>query len=121
MNKIEDIGQLQSEIKRLRDLAKQREQQIKNDLKEIREDLKPQNILWNSLSSITGIKTDKKEFFKDGVASGLSVLFQRFVLKTEKKVEGKIYDVVDAVFDRIKTFVSKFASQDAKREERKDA
>ncbi len=121
MKKIENTGDLRSEIARLKIVAKQQELKIKSDLKEIREDLKPENLLWNSFSSLTGIKVNKNEFFKDGIAYGLSLILQRFVLKTEKKVEGKVYDFVDTIFDRLKNLVNKFTNHDAKRSERQEA
>src|SRR6185369_12539978 len=96
MNKIENLDQLRAEIRRMKSLAKLQEQQIKNDVQGIREDLKPENIFWNAITSLTGIKMNKSEFFQDGIAYGLSLLLQRFVLKTEKKVESKVYDFVDS-------------------------
>jgi hypothetical protein len=119
MKQIENIEQLRSEIGRVRTLAKKQELQIKSDLKSIREDLKPENIFWNSVSSLTGFKINKNELFKDGIAYGLSLIVQRYVLKTEKKMENKIYNVVDSIFDRVKSFVNKFAGAEAKRNERK--
>ena len=120
MTKIENLEQLQDEIKKLRELAKKQELQIKNDLFEIRDDLKPQNILLNALSSLTGIKINKKEFFQEGILSGLSLFLRRFVLKTEKKMENKFYDVVDGMLDKFKSLVNKFAGPDARRAERRD-
>ncbi len=119
MKQIENLEQLRQEIGRVKAIAKTQEHQIKNDLKEIREDLKPENLFWNAVSSFTGIKINKNELFKDGIAYGLSLIIQRYILKTEKKVENKIYNVVDSVFDRVKSFVSKFTSAEAKRDERK--
>jgi len=119
MNKIKNLEQLRKEINRMQGVAKEQEQQLKDDLKAIREDLKPANIFWNTVSSLSGIKMDKNEFFKDGIAYGLSLLIRRFILKSEKKMENKVYDVVDSIFDRVKSFVTRFANHDARREERK--
>ena len=121
MNQIENIFQLRNEISRLKNVAKEQEQAIKNDIKDIREDLKPENIFWNTLSSMTGIKMYKEEFFKDGIAFGLSLILQRFVLKTEKKIEHKVYDFVDSIFERVKNIVHKFSSPEARQSERKKA
>lgn len=121
MKKIETISHLRAEIARVQIVAKEQEQLIKNDLKEIREGLKPENIFWNALSSFTGIKMSKAEFFKDGIAFGLSLILQRFVLKTEKKIENKVYDFIDSLFDRVKSMVNKFSGSEAKRSERKEA
>jgi hypothetical protein len=120
MNKIENVNQLDVEIKRLRTAAKEQEVQLKNHLKDIREDFRPENILINSLASVTGIKIDKKEFFKEGLAYALSIIIQRFVLKTERKIEDRTYEFLDNVFERIKRFMGKHTSTDAKREQRKE-
>lgn len=120
MSKIENIQQLRYEISHLRNIAKKQEEQIKNDLQGIKEDLKPANLVWSALSSITGIKMNRSEFFKDGFAFGLSMLLQRFVLKTEKKVEHLIYDFIDSLVNRIKHYTDKFTNPEAKRKERED-
>lgn len=115
MSKIENIHQLRFEIIRLRGESKKQEELIKNDLKGIKEDLKPVNLVWSTLSSITGIKMNRNEFFKDGFAFGLSMLIQRFVLKTEKKVEHLIYDFVDSLVNRVKQYIEKFTNPEEKR------
>lgn len=120
MNQFENISQLRAEINRLQQTRKKLELDIKTDLKGIREDFRPENIFWNALSSFTGVRMSKDEFFKDGIAFGLSLLLQRFVLKTEKKMENKVYDFIDALFDRIKNLVSKVTGAQAKRGERKE-
>ena len=116
MNKITNMDQLQSEIKRLRDQAKLQEAQLRNDYEDLREELKPRNILWNALSSLTGIKLQGNDFFNTGIAG----LLRRFVLRSERKIENKFYDVVDGLFDKIKHFVNKFSGAEARREERSD-
>ena len=120
MSKIENMEQLQSEIKRLRAISKQQELQIKNDLLEVREDLKPRNILLNAVSSISGVNMNKKDFFQDGIARGISIFIQRFILKAEKKMENKIYDFVDTVLEKLKATVNKYTGPEAKRDERRE-
>ena len=120
MNKIENIYHLEAEIKRLREVAKQQEVQLKNNFKDIRDDLRPENILLNSLASITGIKIDNKEFFKEGFAYALSIIIQRFVFKTERKIEERTYEFLDTIFERIKKFMGKNSSTEAKQEQRKE-
>jgi len=120
MKQIENLEELRAEITRIKAIAKNQEQQIKSDLKGIREDLRPENIFWNAVSSFTGFKINKNEIFKDGIAYGLSLIIQRYILKTEKKVENKIYNVVDSLFDRVKSIVNKFTSGEAKRSERRE-
>jgi hypothetical protein len=119
MNKITNIEELHSEILRLRKTEQEQREKIKGHLTEIREELKPANMFMSFISSVFGIHIDKNEFLKDGIAYGISVILQRFILKTEKKFEKKIYDWVDNVFDRIKHFMNRFTEPSARREERK--
>ena len=101
-------------------LVKQQENSLRQDIREIRNDLRPENIFWNVFSSLTGVRMNKTDFFKNGIAYGLSLILQRFVLKTEKKMENKVYDFVDSIFERLKNKVNKFAGSEAKRKERKE-
>jgi cell division septum initiation protein DivIVA len=120
MNKIENAAQLNTEIARLKALAKVQEQQLRSDVKELKEELKPHNILLKSVSSFTGIKVDKKEYLKEGLAYALSLIAQRYILKTESKIEERAYEFVDSVFEKIKKFMNKHTSHEAKREERNE-
>jgi len=120
MNKIKNLEQLNAEIIRLREISKKQEAQLKNSLKELKEDLKPENILLNGLSSISGIRFNDKNFWKDGILYGISMLVQKFVFKTERKIEGRIYDFLDNIFLKIKSFMGKHTSQEAKREQRRE-
>lgn len=121
MTNVENLKQLHAEIDRLKSVAKIQEEQIKSDLKEIREDFRPENIFLKTLSALTGIRMNKNEFFKNGIAYGLSLIVQRFILKTERKMENRAYDFVDSIFDRIKNFIHQFTNADAKRSERKES
>lgn len=120
MNKIENISQLKFEIDRLKRNAKDQELTLRNDLSALKEDIKPVNLILNGVSSLTGININKNDFFKDGIAYGLSLLFQRFVLKSEKKFEGKIYSFVDSIFERANSFMHKHTNSEAKRKDRED-
>lgn len=118
MKKIENVDQLEAEIARLKGISAEQKKMLKNDFFEIRESFKPVNLLVNGLSSVTGVKMEGNELLKDGLAYGLSVVLQRYVLKTERKMEKKVYEFVDSVIERVKAFIEKFTSHDAKRNER---
>jgi hypothetical protein len=120
MKKIENVHQLRTEIDRLKITARRQEQQIKNDLHEIREDLKPANLLWKAVSSLTGIMINRNEFFQKGIMYGLSIIVQRFILKSETNIESRVYDFVDTIFERVKGLVNKFTGHEAKRAEREE-
>src|ERR1041385_3090359 len=120
MSKISNAAELRAEILRLQKQEREQKEKIKNGIKEIGEELKPANILMGLVSSIFGIRIDKNEFLKDGIAYGISLILQRFILKAEKKFENKIYDWVDTVFERIKHFMNNFTEPSARRDERKE-
>ncbi len=119
MKKIENVTQLHAEIVRLKVKVKDQEKDLRKVVLVISENLKPVNLLVNSLSSFTGVKMTGNEFMKDGMAIGLSLLVQRFILKTERKIEHKVYDFIDSLLDKVKSFMEKFTSPEAKRSERK--
>jgi len=56
MARITDINELRTEINRLRAVAEQQEQLIRQDVTAIRENLKPMNLLMNTLSALTGVQ-----------------------------------------------------------------
>ena len=120
MSRINNIYELRAEIARLKKVSDEQKQQLKNDVKEIGESLKPSNLLFSFLSSITGIHIDKNEFLKDGIAYGISLLIQRYILKAEKKIEHKMYEWVDTIFIKIKDFMNRHTDSSARREERKE-
>ncbi len=120
MTGINNLTELRSEISRLRQVARDQELQLKKDVTDIGESLKPQNILLSTISSLFGITLDKKEFLKDGIAYSISLLLQRFILKTEKKMEHKIYEWVDTLFVRIKDFMNRHSDPSARRREREE-
>ena len=118
MKKIENIQQLSIEIAHLKELILAQEKTLKEDVLEIKENLKPANLLVSALTSLTGVKVTNNEFLKDGFAFGLSILLQRFVLKTEKKLEHTVYDFMETIIQKVKVFLEKFTSTEAKQSER---
>ena len=118
MKKIENIQQLSIEIARLKELISAQEKTLKEDVLEIKENLKPANLLVSALTSLTGVKVTNNEFLKDGFAFGLSILLQRFVLKTEKKLEHTVYEFMETIIQKVKVFLEKFTSTEAKQSER---
>jgi stage III sporulation protein SpoIIIAA len=119
-NEINNFTELQAEILRLKNVREEQEQQIKKHILVIKEDWKPENILLNSLSSVFGVKTNRNTFFKESIAHKLSLLMQRFILKTEQKIEDKTYGFTDTLFGNIKRFLDKFINYEAKKEERNE-
>ncbi|MEP7263463.1 MAG: hypothetical protein ABI772_03140 [Bacteroidota bacterium] len=108
MSNIRNIEDLRSEITRLKEQSKQQEKQLKGDLLQIKEDLKPGNLVMNMISSATGIKMNKNEMLQNGLAVGLTIFLRRIILNTESKAEEKIYQFVDKFSEKIKQFTSSF-------------
>jgi len=120
MAQIENIQQLRAEIQRIEGVCKEKEQKLRADLQELKEDFNPLNILLKTISSFSGVKLDRKDFMKDGLGLGLSLFFQRLILKAEKTVENKVYDLVDSTVERIKKFVTGMVDPSERRKARMD-
>lgn len=120
MAEIRNQQELHAEITRLKEKSASLEKELKSDIAQLKEDIKPVNLLLSAISSITGIKINRNEMFKEGFAYGISLLVQRFVLKTERKFEDQIYDWVDKLFEKIKTWLNHFVSHRVKAEERQE-
>lgn len=106
--KIKNSIELRAEISRLRELTKVQEQIIRADVDEIKESLKPKNILMDALESVTGLKFDKKSLWENGLSAGLLLLLRKYISKAEAKAEDTVYEIADRVFERIRKFISKY-------------
>jgi len=105
-NKIKNREELLVEIQRLQLLADEQEKIIRTDIAEIREQLRPKNILLNAFQSITGIHVNTKDLFVNGIGAGLLLLLRKTLSKAESKAEDKIYEFADNVTERIRKFLS---------------
>ena len=114
MMKINDITQLNAEIAKLKIQVKLQEEGLLADINNFKESMKPANLLGNGLSSLTGVKITGNELLKDGMAYGLVLLLQRFVSKSEKKMEHKVAEFVDGLVERLKNIFEKFTNQEEK-------
>jgi hypothetical protein len=109
MNKITDMRSLRAEILRLRVVADDQENIIRNDVASLREQWKPMNILVNTLSSLTGVQVSKSMFVNNGFVFGLSLVLQRLLLKAENQVSEKVHEWSDALIGKINDFISRHA------------
>jgi hypothetical protein len=117
---VHNIDDLRLEIDKFKTACAADEAQIKKDLEVLRNDLKPENMLLNIVSGITGIRFNRESTGKGGLFYGLSLLIQRLMLRAEKKAEDTVYGLVDVLFQRIQDFVRRHTSHDARRDERAD-
>jgi len=109
MKKITDMRSLRAEILRLRTVADEQENVIRNDVASLREQWKPMNILVNTLSSLTGVQVSKSMFVNNGFVFGLSLVLQRLLLKAENQVSEKVHEWSDALIGKINDFISRHA------------
>lgn len=109
MNRITDIQQLRTEIARLRIVAVEQESVLRKDAATVREQLKPMNILVNTLSTLTGVELSKTMFVNNGFVFGLSLVLQRLLLKAENQVSEKVHEWTDALIGKINDFISRHA------------
>ena len=100
---------LRAEILRLRVVADDQENIIRNDVASLREQWKPMNILVNTLSSLTGVQVSKSMFVNNGFVFGLSLVLQRLLLKAENQVSEKVHEWSDALIGKINDFISRHA------------
>ena len=100
---------LRAEILRLRAVADEQENIIRNDVASLREQWKPMNILVNTLSSLTGVQVSKSMFVNNGFVFGMSLVLQRLLLKAENQVSEKVHEWTDALIGKINDFISRHA------------
>jgi hypothetical protein len=108
MTEIKDIASLNAEIRRLEAAVRYKEQQLRNQVTSFREKLQPRNIFSSAYEKLTGeaAPTQGKDFGAKAIKKGLSLWLSKILFKAEEKVEQKVYDAVDAAFDKLKTFLS---------------
>lgn len=107
MSKISTIEDLRAEIARLRIAAGEQEELIRKDTAAIREQLKPMNIVMNTLTSLTGVQLSKSMFVNNGFVFGLSLMVQRLLLKTENQVAEQVHRWTEALIGKINDFMNK--------------
>lgn len=118
MSQIENVYQLRAEIARLKAEAANHEAGLRKNLTETAKSLAPGNIFWTIVSAVTGIKVKGDEILSRGVKQALNYIFQRYIVKAERKAEDKIYSTIDTVFTRVRDFVNKHTHSEARRAER---
>jgi hypothetical protein len=109
MAEISNIEELRAEITRLRTAANEQETVIRSDAAALREQLKPMNILMNTITSLTGVQMSKSTFVNNGFVFGLSLVLQRLLLKAENQVSEKVHEWTDALIGKINDFISRHA------------
>ncbi|MFM2136347.1 MAG: hypothetical protein RL021_1747 [Bacteroidota bacterium] len=115
---IRSLEELRGRIRQLKSEASEQELQIRSDYDRIKEEFRPENILMNALAKMTGININRSEFFRNGIAVGISLVLKRFIFKTENSFEKKVYSWIDSFFDRIRDVANKFTKSGSVRAEK---
>src|SRR3954467_9614380 len=106
--RIENIEQLNTEIRKLEVKSVELKAQLKQDYEEIKEELKPLNILIDTVSDITGFKINRESLFEKGFAIGLQILMQRMFQLAESGVEKQVGAIIDKASTIISQLYNKF-------------
>jgi hypothetical protein len=114
-SKIENMDQLKAEIQRLEARSAELKSTLKNDMEEIKEELKPANLLIDAISDISKIKFSRETFSKNGFAEGIRSIIEQVIQKAGKTVEDRAHGIVDKVFDRLNGFVETIFNHQKKR------
>jgi hypothetical protein len=109
MTEIKDTASLNAEIRRLEAAVRFKEQQLRSHVTCFREKLQPRNFFSATYQKITGEPPPPqgKGFAAATIKAGLSLWLSKILFKTEEKVEQRVYDAVDTVFDKLKAFLSR--------------
>jgi hypothetical protein len=105
--KIENVKELRAEIARLKALADLQEQKIDYNFQQVKESLSPQNIIKNFFISLTGKNSEGQNILLRAINFGISLFLQRMAIRTEHKIEEKIFEAITSVVDRFKNLFKK--------------
>ncbi len=105
-NKIENTDQLRKEIKRLEALKIQQELIIKNDVYEIKESLKPINILHHFINSIL-FKNNTHDKPHSSVSVFIISVIENMLPKLFSKFEDKVDPLVNSITEKLSNFFTK--------------
>ena len=109
--KIKNRKELREHILVLENELVFKEVKVRKRLEQVKESLTPEHIILNTISKLTGINLNKKEFFREGLMTGLGLVLQRVFFKSESTLENKVYDLVGSLFKKIDDLVRRFANR----------
>src|SRR3569832_2045493 len=98
----ENIKELREQLARLKAEAELQEQKINYNLQQVREDLKPENILKRLFFGLTSKNSQAKNILMRIINFAVSLFLQRMAIRTEQKVEEKIFGAISSVAERFK-------------------
>ena len=112
--RIENMDQLNAEIKRLKVKSEELKVQLKQDYEEIKEELKRMNIFLDTVSNISGFKINRDSLFEKGFSIGLQLLMQRLFMKAELGVENQARHLIEKALAAISRLLKKLFNKGKK-------
>ena len=106
-NKIENTGQLRREIKRLEALKNQQELTIKQDIYEIKESLKPINLIHHFINSILNKNHSGNQQPHSAISLFLISLIEKVLPNLFAKFEDKVDPLVNSITEKLANFFNK--------------
>jgi hypothetical protein len=110
MRTIENARQLREEIVRLKQELEEKENKVREGLKAVREDFRPENMILKTLSSVTGIHFAKSDFLKNGLMATVSIIIHRLLTKQESILEKKLIGWISDFTMKIRDTLAKFGT-----------
>ena len=109
MTEIHNYTELKNEIKRLEQSIELKKIQLRSDMTELKERMMPSRILSGTFNKLTGEPAGKnaKLLSMETLKAGLSLWMSGLLVKTEKKAESKVNEVIDKIFYKINSILSR--------------
>lgn len=105
--RINNHTDLKAEIVKLEIKSREQEKQLLDRVYSIRESLKPQNLILGGISSLTGIPFSKSDVIQKGALVVVTYILQRFMRKSELKLETTIANFISDLKDKVMNFFNR--------------
>jgi len=105
--RIENIKDLKREIKRLEILKNEQGEVLKQDVLDIKENLRPINLINSLIDSFFKKSPNQNETLNDSFAGGLAFILSNLLSKLFVNVEHKVEPIVLNLIEKAKAFFKK--------------
>jgi hypothetical protein len=107
MKKIRHIKDIQHEKLRLRVKQLELEKQMRQNWRELKEDLSPRNFIEHRIEDFTHKKSSQGHLLSDAVSYGVSYLTRKLSEKAGQKAEAAMQQGIDKLAEKVKTVFKK--------------